>query len=115
MSGPSHEFMERAYEAEERCPSFSVGGLAADTGMLESDQNAAIRLVNLTALISATSPPAIPPLRDAQGEIPKFAPLPMDEHGRMLPMSDEERKARWDALTRTLNEIDRRADGEGAS
>ena len=39
-------------------------------------------------------------LRDAEGPIPTFGPAKLDEHGRLLPISDEEQKARADAVRR---------------
>ena len=39
-------------------------------------------------------------LRDADGPIPTFGPAKVDAHGRLLPISDEEKKARADAIRR---------------
>jgi hypothetical protein len=39
-------------------------------------------------------------LRDAAGPIPTFGPAKVDEHGRLLPISDEVQKARADAIRR---------------
>jgi hypothetical protein len=43
-----------------------------------------------------------PELVDAQGTIPSFPPRPIDEHGRLLPLTPEERDARRDAAIRAL-------------
>jgi hypothetical protein len=46
------------------------------------------------------------PLRDAEGLIPKFPPLPVDPAtGRLLPISDEERAARRAAAIRAIKAI----------
>ena len=37
-NGPSLAWLERAAEAEDACRSISVGGLAADLGMLSPDE-----------------------------------------------------------------------------
>ncbi len=41
-------------------------------------------------------------LSDEQGPIPTFKPLKLDDRGRMIPLTTEEREARSDAIQRTL-------------
>jgi hypothetical protein len=41
-------------------------------------------------------------LTDAQGPIPVFPPRYVDEHGRLIPLPDQERRARSEAVLRTL-------------
>ena len=48
--------------------------------------------------LNAEEPPFV--LRDADGPIPTFGPAKVDERGRLLPISDEEKKAEADAIRR---------------
>jgi hypothetical protein len=41
-------------------------------------------------------------LADVQGPIPAFAPRAVDEQGRLIPLTAEERSARSEAVVRTL-------------
>ncbi len=45
------------------------------------------------------------PLCDAEGPIPTFPPRALDEHGRLIPLSPEERTARRDAAIRTIKAL----------
>jgi hypothetical protein len=45
-------------------------------------------------------------LFDEQGPIPTFPPLRLDEHGRIIPISEEERRARHSAALRALRALD---------
>ena len=49
-------------------------------------------------------------LRDELGPIPVFPPRALDEHGRLIPLSDEERKARAEAAVRALKAIEKITD-----
>jgi hypothetical protein len=51
-------------------------------------------------------------LSDAQGPIPTFPPRALDEHGRLIPLSDEERRARSEAAVRALKAIRDRPDDD---
>jgi hypothetical protein len=53
-----------------------------------------------------------PPLVDAEGPIPTFVPRQFDEHGRLIPLSDEERQARARAAVRALEALDRLPDDD---
>jgi hypothetical protein len=60
-----------------------------------------------------TTPVASDQLCDEQGPIPTFPPVQCDSKtGRMLPMSDEERAARRDAVIRVLKVIEQREDND---
>ena len=50
------------------------------------------------------------PLCDEHGPIPTFPPREFDEHGRLVPLSPEERKLRSEALIRAINAIRSRPD-----
>ena len=50
---------------------------------------------------TAQLPPS-PPLVDEHGPIPTFPPRQLDEYGRLIPISDEDRNARRDAALRTI-------------
>jgi hypothetical protein len=54
--------------------------------------------------------PAEAELRDEQGPIPTFPPRALDEQGRLIPLSPEERKARSAAAIRALKAIRTRTD-----
>ena len=41
-------------------------------------------------------------LADLHGPIPAFPPRAVDEHGRLIPLTAEERRARPEAVLRTL-------------
>src|SRR4051812_49258518 len=44
-------------------------------------------------------------LADAQGPIPAFPPRAVDEYGRLIPLPAEERRARTEAVLRTLGAL----------
>jgi hypothetical protein len=44
-------------------------------------------------------------LADAEGLIPEFPPRAVDEQGRLIPLSAEERRARNEALLRALTAL----------
>jgi hypothetical protein len=52
------------------------------------------------------------PLQDELGPIPTFPPRQLDERGRLIPLSLEERKARSEAAIRTLKAIRARPDDD---
>ena len=58
----------------------------------------------MTERTAATNPPA--PLSDARGPIPAFPPRALDERGRLIPLSPEERRARSEAAIRALDAIE---------
>lgn len=47
-----------------------------------------------------------PDLVDQKGQIPTFPPRKLDEHGRIVPISEEERRARASAASRALAALD---------
>jgi hypothetical protein len=49
-------------------------------------------------------------LCDERGPIPMFSPRELDEHGRLIPLSPGERKARSEAAIRALRAIGKRPD-----
>lgn len=51
-----------------------------------------------------------PTLVDAEGPIPAFPPREFDEHGRLIPLSDEERQARARAVERAWAALDQLPD-----
>ncbi len=51
----------------------------------------------------ATTP--APELSDDLGPIPRFPPRALDERGRVIPLSSEERRARSDAAIRALKAL----------
>jgi hypothetical protein len=53
-------------------------------------------------------------LADELGPIPTFPPRALDEHGRLIPISLEERKARSGAIIRTLKALAELPDEEPA-
>ena len=55
--------------------------------------------------VSANEAPAHDGLCDELGPIPMFPPLRLDEKGRLIPLSPEERKARSEAAIRALAAI----------
>jgi hypothetical protein len=48
---------------------------------------------------------AAEPLADARGPIPTFLPRAVDEQGRLVPLSTEQRRARAEAAMRTLTAL----------
>lgn len=55
-------------------------------------------------------PPLAADLARFLAEMPEPPTSGVDEHGRLIPLSDEEWKVRAEKLARTLAEIDRSAD-----
>jgi hypothetical protein len=53
-----------------------------------------------------------PELIDDRGPIPTFPPLALDEDGRLIPLSPEERAARHNAAIRALAALDQMPDGD---
>jgi hypothetical protein len=53
-----------------------------------------------------------PELADDRGPIPTFPPLALDEHGRLIPPSPEERAARHEAALRALAALDQLPDDD---
>jgi hypothetical protein len=53
-----------------------------------------------------------PELYDEDGPIPTFPPLALDEHGRLIPLSAEERAARHRAAIRALAALDKLPDDD---
>ena len=49
-------------------------------------------------------------LADEEGPIPTFPPLQLDEFGRIIPISDDERRARMRAASRVLAAFDKLPD-----
>jgi Zn-dependent peptidase ImmA (M78 family) len=59
--------------------------------------------LDFTRIMEMPPLPKSAPLSDYAGEIPAFPPVAVDEHGRIIPMSQAEREARQAALSRVLN------------
>jgi hypothetical protein len=53
----------------------------------------------------ANGPGQAPELVDDRGPIPTFPPRVLDAHGRLIPLSPEERAARRDAAIRVLKSL----------
>lgn len=51
-------------------------------------------------------------LVDEHGPIPTFPPRQVDEHGRLIPISEEERRARHSAAIRALKALDKLPDND---
>jgi hypothetical protein len=49
---------------------------------------------------------SVPDLVDELGPIPTFPPRQLDEHGRLVAISEEERRARASAASRALAALD---------
>src|SRR5689334_18833759 len=60
----------------------------------------------------AESPGSAPELVDDRGPIPTFPPLALDEQGRLITPSPEERAARHDAAIRALAALDQLPDDD---
>lgn len=58
--------------------------------------------LDITSLLGTGTAPDPSPLTDDAGEVPTFPPVAVDERGRIIPMSREEREARQAALDRVL-------------
>ena len=58
-------------------------------------------------ILRSSATPALPSssLRDADGPIPTFPPRALDERGRLVPISAEERRARSEAVVRALKAV----------
>jgi hypothetical protein len=56
--------------------------------------------------------PSYDGLTDELGPIPAFPPRQLDDRGRLIPLSPEERRARSDAAIRTLAAIRNLPDGD---
>jgi hypothetical protein len=54
---------------------------------------------------TAHGPQPAEALADSEGSIPAFPPRAVDELGRLIPLSAEERKARNEAVLRTLRAL----------
>lgn len=61
-----------------------------------------VRFLDLSAWDTGSGIPDLPMVFDMHGPIPRFPPIATDEHGRIIPMSDEEWASRSSALTRVL-------------
>jgi hypothetical protein len=51
-------------------------------------------------------------LADAEGPIPAFSPRAVDEQGRLIPLSADERRARTEAVLRALTALPGLPDGD---
>jgi hypothetical protein len=69
------------------------------------------RPVAQAAVTGAEREPALE-LCDDQGPIPTFPPRKLDEHGRLIPISPEERAARHAAAIRALAALDKLPDDD---
>lgn len=61
--------------------------------------------VDLEPMFDIPVSPSAPGLSDDSGPIPKYPPLALDDHGRIIPLSDAEREDRWAATVRALDAI----------
>lgn len=60
------------------------------------------RYLDMEKVGEITPPPRSAPLHDEHGEIPTFPPVAVDQKGKIIPLAEDERRARQTALSRIL-------------